>query len=253
MILSIFNRTSTLAITGLIRSSYDNFNSSLERLSSGLLINSASDGPAQLVISERLRAQIGSLNQELENISAMVGKYETASSYLGDLRSRLTDVRSLALAASNEGVNDEFAQEAYDMAATLTVESFNNLAQSASYNGHTLFDGSEFALANIPELTGVDLSSAATAQESIEIIDEAIAEVDAAHVEVGAAQKYDLESRRSSLEVTRQNLISAESQIRDLDFAREYSTMIAEKIKLQVGLSLLNQDFLNGAMILKLL
>ena len=253
MILSIFNRTSTLAITGLIRSSYDNFNSSLERLSSGLLINSASDGPAQLVISERLRAQIGSLNQELENISAMVGKYKTASSYLGDLRSRLTDVRSLALAASNEGVNDEFAQEAYDMAATLTVESFNNLAQSASYNGHTLFDGSEFALANIPELTGVDLSSAATAQESIEIIDEAIAEVDAAHVEVGAAQKYDLESRRSSLEVTRQNLISAESQIRDLDFAREYSTMIAEKIKLQVGLSLLNQDFLNGAMILKLL
>ena len=47
---------------------------SLERLSSGVRINHASDGPADLVISEQLRSQIASLNQEIENVSANINR-----------------------------------------------------------------------------------------------------------------------------------------------------------------------------------
>ena len=57
-----------------LSSNYLSLMSPLEKLASGLSINRASDGPAALVISEQLRTQIASLNQEIENTSAMIGK-----------------------------------------------------------------------------------------------------------------------------------------------------------------------------------
>jgi len=250
--LSIYNDSSRLAISSLISTSYLNMQSSFMRLSSGLRINSAADSPAQLIISEQLRAQIGSLNQEIDNLSAMVGKYETASSYLSSLRSRLTDARTMALAATNEGFNDEAAQAAYNTAAGLTVESYNSMLQTASYNGRVLFDGSEGSLASLSQLEGIDLSSAEAAETSIALVDEAIAEIDSAQVEVGSSQKYDIEARRASLEITMQNLTAAESQIRDLDYAMEYSRLVAEQLRFQVGLSILSQQSFMGNTVLKL-
>lgn len=249
----INNDRGGLALAEYINLSYLNMQRSLGRLASGRRINSASDGPAQFVISEQLRSQIASLSQEIENTSALLGKYDTASSTVSQLRSDLSGLRSLAVAASNEGVNDEAAQQAYDMAADLMVDSYNDTASNATYNGSKLLDGSEGSLASISQLEGIDLSSAEAAQISIERIDEAINELDTVQAELGAVQKNELESQRSSLQVSLQNLQAAESRLTDTDFAMEFSRFFAERIKFHAGLAMMSHLITNSSSVLGLL
>jgi len=232
---------------------FGNFISSMRKLSSGLRINSGADDPAGLVISEQLRSRIASLNQEIENTSAQISKYETASSQVMEMRSKLTEMRTLAIGAANEGFNSEAAQQAYANTANYIADRFNADAANASYNGIALFDGSETALGEVTELTGVDLSTPQAAQDSIAAIDEKIAEIDALQVDIGATQKNELESQRRSLEVTSQNLQAAESQLRDTDFAMEYSSMVGNLIRMQSSLALMSHHEVSSKGVFKLL
>jgi len=123
-----------------------NLFAAMEKLSSGLRINRASDDPAGLVISEQLRAQIASMNQEIENISANINKYHTADSLVGALREQLIELRSLAVGASNTAFNSDDAQAAYTRSAELMADGYNRIAANFEYNGAKLFDGSEGSL-----------------------------------------------------------------------------------------------------------
>ena len=236
-----------------LSSNYLSLMNPLEKLASGLSINRASDGPAALVISEQLRSQIGSLNQEIENTSAMIGKYETASSFVSEIRSKLTELRTLAIGAANEGGNSESAQAAYATTADYIVSSYNHIVETAEYNGMNLLDGSEGSLAEVSELEGVDLSSAESAEESITVIDAAINELDAAQADLGATQKNELEAHRATLEVTVQNLQAAESVLRDTDYAQVYSTFIGEMIKFQASAALFAHSHMSANTVLSLL
>lgn len=230
-----------------------NLLSSLEKLSSGLAINRASDNPAGLVISEQLRSRISSLNQEIENTSALINKYQTASSTVMEMRSHLTEMRTLAVAASNEGVNDEAAQSAYQTTADHLVSTYNRSLDLATYNGSHLLDGSESAVAEVSELENLDLSSAEAAAASIATIDEAISELDSVQGELGAIQANELESRRNSLEITSQNLQAAESMLRDTDYAKEYSSAVASIIQLRASVAMLAHSYVQADSILSML
>jgi flagellin len=225
----------------------------LEKLSSGLRINRASDDPAGLVISEQLRSRIGSLNQEIENTSLAIRKYETADSTLTEMRSSLNELHSLAVGAANGGFNDDATQMAYDQAAATASTSFNNIIQSASFNNSNLFDGSEGSLANISQLQGIDLSTPEKAEESLKAIDAASARLDTAQNNIGSVQKHDLETKRSNLEVTMQNLTATESQIRDADFMQEAANMISDQIRVKSGMAILAQGNMNRKSVLSLL
>lgn len=214
---------------------------SLERLSTGLRINRASDNPAGLIISEKLRTQIASLTQEIENASAQISRYETASSAVSGLRSMLTELRTLAINAANEGGNSEAAQAAIATTADHLVASYNRNIETATFNGSNLIDGSARSVADVDQLTEIDLSTAQLAEEALAKIDEAIAAVDDTQINLGATIKNDLESRRASLEVTRSNLEAAESQIRDTDMALEISNFIALRIRNQAAWAMLAQ------------
>jgi len=227
--------------------------SSMEKLASGLAINRASDGPAMLIISEQLRAQIASLDREIENLSMQEYKYEYASSSAMQLREKLTEMRSLAIGAANEGGNDETSQAAYDNAAQDIAASYNEAVDSAEYNGKKLFDGSADALTSISPLQGIDLSSAEGAVASVEKIDAAIAEVDQAQIEFGSSIRHEFQSQQASLAITRQNLIASESQIRDVDWAMEFSRFMAEQIQFRAGMALMAQAQLSSRMVLGLL
>lgn len=227
-------------------------NKSSEKLASGLRINRASDDPAGLIISERLRTQIASMNQEIENLSLSINKYQTVSSSVSGLRSKLTELRTLAVGAANEGLNSESTQQAYATSANDIVESYNEAVQNAEYNGSPTLDGSEHALGDVAELTGIDLSTGASATESIERIDEAISELDALQIELGSTQKNDLESRQSSLRIARQNMVAAESTIRDVDYAEEVTNRLGFLIRTQVATAMLAQSNMAGSIVLKL-
>ncbi|MBN1211821.1 MAG: hypothetical protein JXA92_04525 [candidate division Zixibacteria bacterium] len=225
---------------------------SMEKLSSGLRINRASDDPAGLVISEQLRSQIAGLNQEIENLSASINKYETATSTVSSLRSSLTEVRTMALAAANEGFLSDDTRAAYAATAESMTEAFNETVQNAEFNGMKLLDGSAGALAEVAELSGIDLSSAEAAAQSVEVIDQAVKDLDAVQVDLAVTQKNDLESRRVTLEITRENLTAAESQVRDTDYALEVSNFIGSMIRTQASLAMLTYSNISGASILKL-
>ncbi|MDD5426319.1 MAG: flagellin [candidate division Zixibacteria bacterium] len=227
---------------------------SMEKLSSGLRINRASDDPAGLVISEKLRSQIGSLNQEIENLSASINRYETASSTVSSLRSYLTEIREHAVAASNDGYLSDEARDALAVAAESLVETYNDTVANAEYNGSPMFDGSERALAEVAAiaLEKVDFSSPEAAAETISTIDQAIRDIDSVQIELATTQKNDLKSRLSSLEVTRENLNAAESQIRDTDYALEVSNFIGSMIRTQASLAMLTYSAISGASVLKL-
>lgn len=229
-----------------------NLFAAMERLASGLRINRASDDPAGLVISEQLRAQIGSMNQEIENISANINKYHTADSMAGVMRENLIELRSLAVAASNTALNSEEAQAAYNRSAELMADSYNRIVANSEYNGAKLFDGSEGSLADVSKLTGIDLSDADSIKASLDIIDAAEKELNAAQVEIGSTVKNEFEAERSSLRIGVQNLTDAESNLRDTDYVTEYTNFITESFKMKLGMAMLAHSKINAEMVMKI-
>jgi flagellin len=225
----------------------------LERLATGKRINYAKDDPAGLVISKQLQSQIATLNQEIENLSANIGKYQTVSASVMELRDGLTELRSLAVGAANGAYNDEDVQAAYATAAESIVHSYNRTIANAHYNGVPTLDGSEASLASVLELQGIDLSSPEAAAASLEKIDASASELDQIMIDLGATQKHDLESRRQSLEITRQNLQAAESAVTDADYAMEMSRFTAGLIRTQASLALLGHSFMTSKSALSLL
>jgi flagellin len=247
------NNLMTLNLTRNIGLTYNLLGKSMEKLASGLRINHAADDPAGLIISEQMRSRIASLNQEIENISNQINKYATAGSAMLQLRGQLTELRSLALAAANEGGLDESSRRAYQDEADNIVNSYNSVIESAQFGHQELLDGSDGSVASVNKINHLDLSDAQSAGESIEYIDEEIEQIDAAIANVGATQKYSLESRLSSLRVESENLTAAESQIRDLDYALEYANFVRHQILLHSGMSLLAHAAISPGTVLLLM
>lgn len=236
-----------------IGKSYSGLNKTMEKLTSGLRINRASDNPAGLVISENLRSKIGSLNQEIENTTLSIRKYETVDSNIGELRSTLNELKAEAIAAANSGYNSEAMIDAYQATAGNMVSTYNHIVDTASFNGAKVFGSGESSLADVSKLENIDFSSPEKIQQSIERIDSAMSELDKAQGQIGSHQKYNLEAHRSNLEVTVQNLQAAESQIRDTDYLAEASNLVKDKIALNTGMALLAHSNVSRTFVLKLM
>ena len=114
----------------------------MEKLSSGLKINRAADGPAQLQISENLRAQSAGLNQAIDNSEMAVSLLQTAEGALEEVSRSLVQARQLAVHAGNEGVNDPLMLEADQAEFDNVLEQINRIATSTQYGHNFLLDGS---------------------------------------------------------------------------------------------------------------
>ena len=117
----------------------------MERLSSGLKINRGADGPASLVISERLRAQTAGLKQAIDNSEAGVSLVQTAEAALDEVSSALINARQLAVHAANEAVNDEFMLRADQQEIDNILATVNRIAQNTQFGKKNLLDGSKGA------------------------------------------------------------------------------------------------------------
>ena len=226
---------------------------SMEKLSSGYRINRASDDPAGLVISEQMRSRIASLNQEIENTTISINKYQTADSAALELRQNLTELRSLAVATANSGYNDETTTKAYQAEADNIVANYNRVRQNTSFGNQKLLDGSLGSVAVVPELAPFDLSTAESSEAAMESIDKEITRMDSVLSDIGATQKNDLESRLANLRIEVQNLTAAESQIRDLDFITEYSNFLRNRLVVQAAMSILSHNHISSQTVLRLL
>ncbi len=115
---------------------------SLEKLSSGMKINRAADGPAALMISEQLRSQVGSLNAAVDNSESAITMVQTAEASLVEVSNLLTAVGGLAISAANEGVNDEQMLEALQLEVDQSLDTIDRIAANAQYGKKKLLDGS---------------------------------------------------------------------------------------------------------------
>lgn len=114
----------------------------MEKLSSGLKINRAADSPAQLQISENLRAQSSGLRQAIDNSEMAVSLMQTAEGALEEVSSALIQARQLAVHAGNEGANDQNMLEADQSEINNILEQINRIATSTQYGHNFLLDGS---------------------------------------------------------------------------------------------------------------
>src|SRR3954452_2349617 len=95
--LSITNNIASLTAQNNLNKTSSMLSKTLERLSSGLKINSGADGPAALVISEQQRAQIVGLKTALDNTAKAISVVQTGEGALNEVNSLLSKARSLAL------------------------------------------------------------------------------------------------------------------------------------------------------------
>ncbi|MFQ5606591.1 MAG: flagellin [Candidatus Zixiibacteriota bacterium] len=227
---------SASAVTQEFIRSYDQVKSALDSLVANVSGESprASVDPAGLVISEKLKAQIASLEQHLSNINGITSKFNTADASLGQLRRTLTEIRTQAFAASNTAALDPATEEAIQVGVDQLVESFNMTLRQATFNGANLLDGGQRALADIAELESVDLSSPDAISASIQKIDKLAQEIDTIRIEHGSMIKHELGSAKSSMEIGIENLIAAQASRRK-DFMEVFAEFIRFLRQMEIG------------------
>lgn len=124
-----------------LNSSQAGTNQALQRLSSGLRINSAKDDAAGLAISTRFESQIKGLNVAIRNAGDGVSLAQTAEGALGSMTDNLQRIRELALQAAN-GTNSVDDRLALQAEAKLLIEEIGRVSEGANFNGVNLLDGS---------------------------------------------------------------------------------------------------------------
>lgn len=137
---------------------------SIERLSSGYRINSASDDPAALVISEKLRAQTSGLAQAIRNAGDAVNMVRTAEAALNEVSRVLRYMRDLAIHAANTGANDPASVQADQTQIITSIQAIDKIAEETQFGQKKLLDGTAGILASLSgdDVVSGDLSNPAT-------------------------------------------------------------------------------------------
>lgn len=240
---------------------------SVQRLSSGLRVNSAKDDAAGLSISSKLKAQVISISVAVRNSQDGISLTQTAEGGLTEIGNILSRLRELAEESSNgtlgaterSALDNEYAQLLSEIDRISNVTEFNGiklLDGSQSASGVTLqvgfmnttndrinfFSGISATSTSILGLTGTfgTISSAGNAQSAITQIDSAINTVALRKGTLGAVQNR-LSTAISHLSVASENLSAANSRIVDADFAYETAVFTKNQILTQAATAVLAQ------------
>ncbi len=119
-----------------------NLSQSLTRLSTGLRINTGKDDPAGLIASENLRSDITSIRKAISNTDRANQVIATADSSLGQVSSLLNDIRGLVTESANAGALSEEQIKANQLQVDSSLEALNRIAQTTTFQGRRLLDGS---------------------------------------------------------------------------------------------------------------
>lgn len=223
---------------------------SMERLSSGLRINRAADDAAGLAISEKLRGQIGGLNQARRNVQDGISLVQTAEGSLTEVHSMLQRIRELAVQYQN-GTLSTSDRAAISSEVSQLTDEIERIGTTAQFNNIRLLDGTATEIsfqvgANDGEQISVSLVSLGsavgtlTADSALSAIDAAIDAVSAQRATFGAVQNR-LEHTYNNLSTYQENLTASESRIRDIDMAAEMVNFTKSTILQQAGTSMLAQ------------
>ncbi len=250
--------------------------STFEKLSSGSRINKASDDAAGLAISDTLRATVRSLGQAMRNSQDGSSLFQVFEGGTNEINNSLVRIRELAMQASSDTVGDRERALINNEVQELKAE-VQRISQTTRYAGKTLLNGSaapieiQVGTENNPEvdrimfdpgnadltagalgIDGLDISGKIGAQESLEVLDQAMYRVNEVRSKVGSIQSR-LETTYATDSIFQENLSAANSRIRDTDIAMESTNLARETIIRNSGVTVLAQANQEPAVALQLL
>lgn len=138
----INTNVSALTAQRNLNSSYRSLNTTMEHLSTGLRIARGKDDPAGLIVSERLRSEISAANQAVSNTQRAKLVISTAEGALDEVSALLKDIKSKIVEAANEGAFSPEEIEANQLQIDSAIDSITRIANTTSFAGRKLLDGS---------------------------------------------------------------------------------------------------------------
>ncbi len=258
----------------------------IEKLSSGLRINRASDDASGLAVSEKMRAQIRGLKQASRNAEDGISFIQTTEGYLQESQDILQRIRELAIQSSN-GIYTSEDRMQIQVEVSSLIDEIDRVASSAQFNTMNMLTG-RFANPAIggqptasmwfhigpnqdqrvrsfigtmtaiglgvknPDNTILTLSTPEKANAAIAKIDNALQKISKQRADLGAYQNR-LEYTTKGLMSAYENTQAAESRIRDVDMAEEMVGFVKNQILMQSGTAMLAQANLKTQSVLKLL
>ncbi len=263
MALTVNTNTASLNAINNLNQTQRALGGSYQRISSGLRIAKAADDAAGLAVAESLDAQSASGRVAMRNTNDGISVIQTAEGAMDSVGDIISRMRELAVQSSSETLADDERAYIQDEFTQLSSE-IDRIASSTQFNGQALTDGtitsldvqvgvmntandriaitlSDLSAATLGvDTASADLSTATGAQAAIDTFDTALDSVSGYRSDLGAVQNR-LDSALANMESYVENLESAESQIRDADFAYETAELAKNQILQQAGVSVLAQ------------
>ena len=268
-----------------------NISSSLEKLSTGLRINKASDDASGLAIADKLRTQASGLNQAVANGNSAVTLTQIADKAMAE-QSNILDIVKQKLIQASTATTSLDGIKAINNDIEKLLDQINNIAKQTTYNGTTLLQGSAGSLsatvaldfqmgtnaadkislgggiqANLSGLTSMDVlkasaagdfgvttaaSGQAQARTYLATVDTALTTLNGWRSDVGSTQNQ-LESAIRNIMTQVTNTLAAESVIRDVDYAQESANFNKQNIIAQAGTYAISQANATSQNVLRLL
>ena len=285
MALTVNTNTTSLNVQKNLNKASDALSTSMQRLSSGLKINSAKDDAAGLQISNRMSSQIRGNTQAIQNANDGISVAQTAEGALQATTDILQRMRELAVKARN-GTNGTADQTATNSEFAQMSDEITRISASTNLNGKNLLDGSAGTVtlqvgANTGSANHIDLvltgkfdatslsvnsgalvltgtsgtgagSASVNIDNAITAIDAAIASIGATRANLGASQNR-LTSTISNLQNITENTTAAQGRVQDTDFAAETANLTKQQTLQQASTSVLAQANQLPSAVLKLL
>jgi flagellin len=234
---------------------------SMQRLSSGLRVNSAKDDAAGLAIAERMNTQVRGMNVAIRNANDGISLAQTAEGALGKVGDMLQRMRELAVQSANAtngtgdraNLNAEYVQLSAEIGRTLTSTRFNGIDILATGAGAQIFQvgansGETVTITttnlatstDITTVTGGNLSTVGAATAALGNIDTALNTLNTERALYGATQNR-FEAVIGNLQVASENQAAARARIMDADFAAETANLSRAQILQQAGNAMVAQ------------
>jgi len=274
--MAIMTNSAALNAQRNLMSTGRNMNQSIERLSSGLKINSASDDAAGIAVSTGLDAQTKGFQQAMENANEAIALLQTTEGSYNSVSDILIRMRELAVQAASDTLTNKERLYLDTEFEDLTDE-ITRISDVAEYNGIKLLDGSagnaglmtfQVGTRNTGNdrltitltdqdstalgVEGLDLTSLVNAQTAIDTIDTALDGLATDRATLGS-KINELTASVDNLSVTIENLSAANSQIKDADIAAESADFTKHQVLMQSGVAMLSQANGVSQMALRLL
>lgn len=275
MALGINTNVASISAQNQLNKTQSMSNQALERLSSGLRINSAKDDAAGLAISTRFDTQIRGLTVAQRNANDGISMVQTAEGGLNETISNLQRIRELAVQASNGSNTDEDRALLQDEVSQRLSE-ITRISSDTQFNGQSVLDGAlnsgnavsfqvganqgqtiSFSFDQNMSASGlsvnaVDISTSSGASAALATIDTALDTVNGFRSDLGAVQNR-FESTINNLATNIENLSASNSRILDADFASESAKLSKANVLQQAGMSVLAQANARPNQVLSLL